>query len=393
MAKLQIESLAFGLIYLADDHTFRFIPKLMEAEGVVQYSQSATNIKLTLMVQPIKFFCFQFLNKAAPEIIFLTTEGALYSLSLSLEKLLINQPFQCDKIILPNNVDKVNDFVCGGQVGFIAFIDDLGKVYTCGDNAYGQLGIGTNLPKHITHWQQAKLPPNIKAEKLINTTGSALGIVDSDNKMWLCGDCRIGQLGIGWLHLRDQEYIPKLRAPSSFDGTPAIAHALTGCTMILDEQGEFYSSGYYTLSIPYRESRKFSKIKLLPLGKKAASMVCSDFTILIVDEEGLLWYGDGVIRQPIRAVDSIRGVTALYLKDNICLFATQAQEYWICQKVVDATGRGYFNFERRQQLHACSSVSMLVGPRANIQGKLNLSREIPKDDAVFARTAIGNEQL
>lgn len=68
----------------------------------------------------------------------------------------------------------------GGNHGLIIDLDN--NVWSCGNNKYGQLGLGDNIDRDI--FTQI---PNIKAKAISSGERCSL-IIDLDNNVWLCGD-------------------------------------------------------------------------------------------------------------------------------------------------------------------------------------------------------------
>ncbi|HJN37593.1 MAG TPA: hypothetical protein QF353_02315 [Gammaproteobacteria bacterium] len=76
-------------------------------------------------------------------------------------------------------------------------VNGEGKIYACGANRYGQLGLGdtTNRDK----WTEVTLPDGFKIEKVIAGGDHSFlkGTVDGEAKLYACGDNQYGQLGLG----------------------------------------------------------------------------------------------------------------------------------------------------------------------------------------------------
>eukprot|EP01084_Bolivina_argentea_P026582 49431_1 len=71
---------------------------------------------------------------------------------------------------------------------------DNGNVYTSGDSAYGALGHGNNVKK--TEWKQIETLRDYKIIK-VNIGGYFSLFVDDTGNVWTCGDNSYGQLGLG----------------------------------------------------------------------------------------------------------------------------------------------------------------------------------------------------
>lgn len=74
-----------------------------------------------------------------------------------------------------------------------AIIDSLGQVWTCGLNGNGQLGYESNLPRNF----KFRMIPGFKDVKSIACGDYSTSIIDSQNRLWSCGANNYGQLGLG----------------------------------------------------------------------------------------------------------------------------------------------------------------------------------------------------
>ena len=78
---------------------------------------------------------------------------------------------------LPNIVH----FVCGSRQSL--FLDSEGNVFSVGDNAYGQLGLGNN-----TDQNELNKIPNIPPIKIISCMGTSCYLIDFEENLWTFGD-------------------------------------------------------------------------------------------------------------------------------------------------------------------------------------------------------------
>ena len=148
--------------------------------------------------------------------------------------------------------------IAGGSLHTV-FLTNDGKVYSCGYNAYGQLGLG-----NYTH----ETPNANPTPKLITTTtiggtttafnnltisaiscGRFHTIFLTDGKVYSCGDNSYGQLGLG---NTTSTSTPTLITTTTIGGTPTAFNNLTitaiACaqyhTVFLTNDGKVYSCGY-----------------------------------------------------------------------------------------------------------------------------------------------------
>ena len=83
----------------------------------------------------------------------------------------------------------------GGWTNHSLFLDNAGNVYTCGWNYYGQLGLGDKKDRHIPH-KVNNIPP-MACISSCNAAGGYFQIVDEEGRVWSCGNNEDGQLGLG----------------------------------------------------------------------------------------------------------------------------------------------------------------------------------------------------
>ncbi len=97
-------------------------------------------------------------------------------------------------VCIPQKVlieEKIKDITL--KYGQIYFITINGKVYACGINKYGQLGIGSHT-KYVHVPQKVLLEEKIKD---IKDDWDQTYFITFDNKVYACGNNNYGQLGIG----------------------------------------------------------------------------------------------------------------------------------------------------------------------------------------------------
>jgi alpha-tubulin suppressor-like RCC1 family protein len=102
------------------------------------------------------------------------------------------------KLIIPDN-NKVLDIVTdinSSQSSNALFLMEDGSIYAWGTNYYGQFGNGTNKPSKPYELIPAFTILNKKI-KQINLTGLNSYCLMNDNTVYACGDNTFGQLGIG----------------------------------------------------------------------------------------------------------------------------------------------------------------------------------------------------
>ena len=91
----------------------------------------------------------------------------------------LNTP-QITPSIIPNAPSNIVQFFCGYRQSL--FLDSEGNVYSVGDNAYGQLGLG-----HDTHQKELNKIPNIPPIKIISYVNASSYLIDFEGNLWSFG--------------------------------------------------------------------------------------------------------------------------------------------------------------------------------------------------------------
>ena len=90
--------------------------------------------------------------------------------------------------LIPNLPSNIFHFVCGDYHSL--FLDSEGNVYSIGNNNDGQLGLGLKRNQN----ELIKIP-NIPPIKIISCGGSSCYLIDFEGNLWTFGDNYYGQLG------------------------------------------------------------------------------------------------------------------------------------------------------------------------------------------------------
>ncbi|KAG2388229.1 hypothetical protein C9374_001079 [Naegleria lovaniensis] len=134
-----------------------------------------------------------------------------------------------------NNGDIVENVVCGVNCSF--FITNLGKIFCCGDNDYGKLGVYKD--EVYVPWQ---LP--LTGVKSVHCGGSHTIFKKKDGTMYAAGNNLLGQCGIG-----STELVPGLsRIPTFTDCEIVSIKCGENFTMFLTLSGHVYICGYFGFS-------------------------------------------------------------------------------------------------------------------------------------------------
>ena len=97
---------------------------------------------------------------------------------------------QITPTLIPNLPPNIVQFICG--FGHTLFLDSEGKVFSVGDNRYGQLGLGDNVNQNVLN-QIPTIPPI----QLISCVGFSNYLIDFEGNVWSFGNNRNGRLGLG----------------------------------------------------------------------------------------------------------------------------------------------------------------------------------------------------
>ena len=110
---------------------------------------------------------------------------------------------------------KAKDFACGEE--HAAYVNEDGEAYSWGYGRDGQLGHGDNGSLAIPR----KVQIGEKVEK-VACGGSHTAFITSKNELWMCGKGRDGQLGRGESLSNASENSPVKMADLKFDGQKVV---------------------------------------------------------------------------------------------------------------------------------------------------------------------------
>ena len=100
-----------------------------------------------------------------------------------------NNP-QITPSLIPNVLSNIIQFVCGSNQSL--FLDSEGSVFSVGYNIYGSLGLGHNTNQNVLN----KIP-NIPPIRTISCVSASCYLIDYEGNLWSFGANGCGQLGHG----------------------------------------------------------------------------------------------------------------------------------------------------------------------------------------------------
>ena len=133
------------------------------------------------------------------------------------------------------------------EAGDNCFVDDKGKVYTWGDNKWGQLGNGTDVEYSNEPICISDIPENALNGKNIvelQSNDSTMIAIDNEGKVYTWGENYYGQLGNGTDVEYSNEPICISDIPENALNGKNIVEVQSGDTMIaIDSEGKVYTWG------------------------------------------------------------------------------------------------------------------------------------------------------
>ena len=131
---------------------------------------------------------------------------------------------------VPSNIVQ---FICGGYHNL--FLDSEGNVFSVGFNYSGQLGLGHNINQNVLK----KIPNFIPPIKIISCVNSSCYLIDFEGNLWTfgCNDC--GQLGHGD---KIDINVPKI---STLKDIQQISYGSCGCHFLAkNSQNQLFATGF-----------------------------------------------------------------------------------------------------------------------------------------------------
>jgi alpha-tubulin suppressor-like RCC1 family protein len=137
---------------------------------------------------------------------------------------------------ITTNTDNIKKIICGYDSNFI--IKNDGSLWSCGNNGYGQLGLGTttNTPSFT------KVTTNVNNDvKDIAADSSNLFVIKNDGSLWACGYNYYGELGIGTTgsDTYQKTLVKSTTIDNVMEATAGVYHVL-----VMTNDGAIFSCGY-----------------------------------------------------------------------------------------------------------------------------------------------------
>lgn len=214
----------------------------------------------------------------------LTSDGSLfcrgsnYSTQLGLGKAFsnVNSVSSFTRV----NISKIVQVACGRK--FTIALDEEGKVYACGSNSKGQLGLGDKDSRD----EFTITAENVRARAISAKCGSRFSfILTLSGDVFSCGANSYGQLGL-------KHFQSSVTQFSQVEISNIVAIACgEDHTLALNNEGSLFSCGsatYYQLGFDTGLSKKINEFTKITLSAKIVHIKCGDIHNFIVDDEGNL---------------------------------------------------------------------------------------------------------
>ncbi|WKU07154.1 hypothetical protein [Micromonospora sp. HUAS LYJ1] len=186
-------------------------------------------------------------------------------------------------VALPGNMDMID--MEGGYLHSVA-VTNVGEVWAWGDNAYGQLGDGTQTSRSAP--VQSLMPAGTNAVKVTAGQRHTLALTDA-GKVFAWGGNNVGQLGIGSTTPATVLTPTLVTFPGSLTGTVTQIASHNFHSAALTSTGEVYTWGDNTYGQIGNgtTTRQTSPVKIsLPGGATATSIAVGAFHTLVVTSTG-----------------------------------------------------------------------------------------------------------
>lgn len=160
-----------------------------------------------------------------------------------------------------------------------AAIDTEGCLWVCGSNFRGELGLGDTENRNVF----TKIEGTMFRDVTCGTR--SIMAIDINGDTWVCGDNGSGQLGVG--DTVDRNTL--VRIPNRFKSISSIDQY----TMAIDYDGFLWGCGYnFWEQIRFGDTFQITSEFVRHSNLKFSEVKCSSFFITAIDQNGILWMYD-----------------------------------------------------------------------------------------------------
>lgn len=153
------------------------------------------------------------------------------------------------------------------------------KLWACGYNKNGQLGLGNTDPSTI--FTNVNLPGKLKQ---VFTLSTHTFILTDDDRLWACGDNSAGQLGLG--HLSDCHIFTQVPLPEK----PKQVVAELEYSLIVTTDGRLWACGGNDFGqLCMGHNNNCHTLTQVPLPVKVKQVFAKLYSTFVLTEEGQLW--------------------------------------------------------------------------------------------------------
>ena len=170
-----------------------------------------------------------------------------------------NHP-QITPSLIPNAPSNIIQFVCGYHQSL--FLDSEGNVFSCGNNIFGQLGLGHDTKQNVLN-KIVNIPPI----QTISCVNASCYLIDFEGNVWSFGYNSKGQLGHGDIkNIKAPKVISTLKDIQQISYGPCGEHffAKNSQNQIFvigyNHFGQHGTGDYQSVSIPKEMNSQYSKI-------------------------------------------------------------------------------------------------------------------------------------
>lgn len=172
----------------------------------------------------------------------------------------------------------------------LAVTDFNGGLWTCGNNEFGQLGLGDF--ENRTFFEKVEIPKDIQFQKISIGMGFMV-VLDYDGYIWVCGNNESGQLSKGFVNSLNEEVEENTILYKINDDTQFVdVTAGGGHFFAIDIDGHLWSCGQNTLGQLGVGNKGIDNIPILTRlsnDTRFLSISCGNDHTLAIDENNNLW--------------------------------------------------------------------------------------------------------